>query len=236
MGVNTYLKNEEEYVPWDSALSNLNYIKRMFTRSGNYGALKNYLLTILTPLYESVGFQNSINDPHLEQFKRVMALAWACNLEYQDCVNNSVSLYQKWMQNPTDHSIVSPNLKSTVYCTAIAAGGEKEWNFGWNQYLASNVGSEKSLLLYALGCTKKVWILSRYLDMAFTDGSGIRKQDAVTVLSGVARNSVGHYLAWNYIRDKWEKIIDYYVSRLFTIPALIEVVSECLNTDLELKE
>lgn len=40
MGVNTYLKNEEEYVPWESALSNLNYIKRMFTRSGNYGALK----------------------------------------------------------------------------------------------------------------------------------------------------------------------------------------------------
>lgn len=58
-------------------------------------------------------------------------------------------------------SIISPNLKSTVYCHAIAAGDEKEWNFAWEQYLASNVGSEKNRLLSAMGCTKHTWILSR---------------------------------------------------------------------------
>lgn len=236
LGVIAYLEKEEEYVPWYSALENLHYLKQMFTRSGNYGALKNYLLSILTPLYNSVGFEDNISDPHLEQFKRVRALRWACTLEHKDCVENSVALYQKWMHNPTNRSIVSPNLKSTVYCAAIAAGGEEEWNFGWKQYLASNVGSEKSTLLSSLGCTKKIWILSRYLDMTFTAGSGIRKQDARTAFSSVAMNSVGHYLAWNYVRDKWQNIMDYYGSGLFTIPKIIQVSTESLNTDLELKE
>ncbi|XP_047490104.1 aminopeptidase N-like [Penaeus chinensis] len=57
---------------------------------------------------------------------------------------------------------VSPNLKSTVYCSAIAGGGEDEWAAAWALYLEANVGAEKDRLLSALGCTKEVWLLSRY--------------------------------------------------------------------------
>lgn len=58
-------------------------------------------------------------------------------------------------------SIIQPNLKDMVYCTAIANGGEEEWNFAWEKFLASNVAAEKRKLIYALGCTKKIWMLSR---------------------------------------------------------------------------
>lgn len=76
------------------------------------------------------------------------------------------------------HSLISANLKSTVYCYAIAEGGEEEWNFAWHRYLESNVASEKNRLLSAMGCTKHVWILSRsgmlfgFSHMALTDASG----------------------------------------------------------------
>lgn len=59
------------------------------------------------------------------------------------------------------YRIISPNLKSTVYCTGIAEGGEDEWNFTWEQYLSSDLASEKATILSALGCSKEVWILSR---------------------------------------------------------------------------
>ncbi|KAG0728778.1 Endoplasmic reticulum aminopeptidase 1 [Chionoecetes opilio] len=165
-----------------------------------------YLLSLLGPLYTAVGFQDSLTDPHLQQFKRVKMLKWTCMLGHQDCVQQSVSLFKQWRMNPKDKSIISPNLKDTVYCTAIAQGGEEEWEFAWNQFLASNVGSEKSKLLVALGCSKKIWILSRYLEMAFTKDSGIRKQDAGYVFRSVAVNSVGTDLAWTYLRDQWRDI------------------------------
>ncbi|XP_069952147.1 aminopeptidase N [Cherax quadricarinatus] len=229
LSVNEYLKSEEEFIAWNTALLNLEYLEMMFSRKGGYGALKRYLLDLLIPLYDSVGFEDNPSDPHLEKYKRVLALSNACHLDYQDCVQNSVSLFQKWMQNPNNNSIVSPNLKSTVYCTAIAAGGEEEWNFGWDQYLASNVGSEKTTLLYALGCTKELWILSRYLDMMFDEASGIRRQDVGYTFSSVAENDVGRDLAWYYLRDQWE-IISTYLGTFTTLGDLLLTVTKEFNT------
>ena len=42
--------------------------------------------------------------------------------------------------------------------------------------------------------------------MAFQEGSGIRKQDAVIVFGSVAYNEFGRDMAWNYVRDNWTKI------------------------------
>lgn len=58
---------------------------------------------------------------------------------------------------------MSPNLKSTVYCTGVESGGEEEWEAVWNQYLISNVATERSQMLSALGCSKYIWILSRWV-------------------------------------------------------------------------
>jgi aminopeptidase N len=56
-------------------------------------------------------------------------------------------------------SNIPANLRKTVYCTAIAAGDEKEWNFLWEQYLKSNNANEKSNILKALACSREIWIL-----------------------------------------------------------------------------
>ncbi|XP_076040625.1 aminopeptidase N-like isoform X3 [Oratosquilla oratoria] len=232
--INGYLSKETEYVPWSSALSNMGYIDSMLSRTGAYGALKDYLLSLLIPLYDSVGFDDNINDPHLDQFKRVKAVSWACSLDHEPCIYNAKKLFKMWMENPNNSSI-SPNLKSVVYCTAIKHGDKEEWDFAWNQYQASNVGSEKAKLLSAMGCTKKIWLLSRYLDIAFTPNLGVRKQDASSVFRSVAYNSVGRYLAWDYLRDQWERITDYF-GMFKSLGDVIEAASNDFNTKLERKE
>lgn len=101
---------------------------------------------------------------------------------------------------------ISPNLKMVVYCTAIRFGGQIEWDFAWQRYLETNVGSEKDLLLHSLGCTRENWLLSRYLDWMVTENSGIRKQDAGRVLNSIASNSIGQPLAFNFLRNKWARL------------------------------
>ncbi|XP_068239378.1 aminopeptidase N-like [Palaemon carinicauda] len=205
-----YLVAEEDYVPWAAALNNLSYLKRMFRSTPEYEVLRKYLLSIILPLYESVGFEDSTDDPLLSQYKRQKGLAWACMLEHHDCLNKSVELYRMWMAHPKNNSIVSPNLKSMVYCRGIQEGGEKEWQFAWQQYLLSNVGSEKEQLLSAMGCTRNQQILLRYLEMAFTTDSGIRKQDTKRVFRAVASNPVGTSMAWNFIQENWNVIYDFF--------------------------
>lgn len=49
----------------------------------------------------------------------------------------------------------------------------------------------------------KTWPYPRYLELAFSSNSGIRKQDALTVFVAVANNDVGRPLAWAFLQDRW---------------------------------
>lgn len=94
-----------------------------------------------------------------------------------------------------------------IYCTALKNGKEKEWNFLWDRYLASNVGSEKIMIITALSCTREQILLSTYLDHLL-NSSLVREQDAVFVFSGVAQTEVGFHLAKQFFYDKIDVIHD----------------------------
>lgn len=63
---------------------------------------------------------------------------------------------------------IHPNLRSTVYCNAIAAGGVEEWDFGWEMFRNATVAAEAVKLRSALACTKVPWLLNRLLKRANT--------------------------------------------------------------------
>ncbi|KAK3853242.1 hypothetical protein Pcinc_040203 [Petrolisthes cinctipes] len=234
LGVYSYLGNETEYVPWKAAVNNLGFIRGQLARTAGYGALKRYIRDLVVPLYDSVGFEDSLDDPLLEHFLRDIAISWACSTDHKNCTGNALGLFRKWMLNPDNNTLISPNVKSTVYCRALAAGGEEEWTFTWQQYLRSNVGSEKAILMSAMGCTKKLWLLSRYMEMAFDSSSGIRKQDASRVFSSVAYNSVGRPLAWTFLRDHWDHIYEFYDRKAKS--SLITSATSGFNTKQQLQE
>ena len=48
--------------------------------------------------------------------------------------------------------------------------------------------------------------LFRYLNMSLTEGSGIRKADGRSVISRVAINEYGRDLAFDFIRDNWDRV------------------------------
>lgn len=93
-----------------------------------------------------------------------------------------------------------------VYCHAISDGGQEEWDFAWQRYLNTNVASEQDILLTSLGCSKEPWILTRYLEWAFTENSGIRKQDVGAVFLSIATNPVGGHLAYSFLKNNWNRI------------------------------
>lgn len=58
-------------------------------------------------------------------------------------------------------SRIIPNLKSIVYCNAIASGGVEEWDFAWSMFKNASLASEADKLLHAMSCTKTPWLLNR---------------------------------------------------------------------------
>ena len=99
-------------------------------------------------------------------------------------------------------------LRGVNYCTAIAQGNVSRWDFVYQRFLASNVASEQAILLGALGCSKEIWVLNRYLKMSLDPESGFRKQHTTSIFYHVAYNIIGRDLAFDFARNNWDKITD----------------------------
>ncbi|XP_061573556.1 aminopeptidase N-like, partial [Cololabis saira] len=84
----------------------------------------------------------------------------ACRMGVEDCRDLTRTWFRLWMQSPA-HNPIHPNLKSTVYCSAIAFGGVAEWDFAWEMYRNATLASEASRLRAAMACTKAPWLLNR---------------------------------------------------------------------------
>jgi len=162
-----------------------------------------------------------------------------CRLGHPECNEYSGYLLDEWMSEP-DPDAVNPvplSIRETVLCSGIAGGNETHWNFLWTRYKNSDNGNVKNVIMSALACSQEVWILEKYLEMALDETSGVRKQDGYRIVVGVSKNLIGRYLAWNWIRDKWEDISNYYHTAISSsVSRMITAVANDFNTPLELSE
>ncbi|KAL7638669.1 UNVERIFIED_CONTAM: hypothetical protein RMT77_011241 [Armadillidium vulgare] len=232
--IGQYLSQERELVPWLTALNNFEYLRIMFERTSTYGYLKDYITSVATPLYNSLGFKDSLEDPHDIQLLRSSLLSSLCRLGFEDCVTNAKKLYSEWMEAEDSSVIISANLRKTVYCVGVAEGGLKEWNFAWKKYLKSNLGSEKDNLLYALGCSKDVSILKQYVERSFSEEGDIRKQDVYKVVNTVSENLVGREVVWKYLKANWSQIATYFTQAKICGEFTYTITSS-FNTEKELQ-
>lgn len=235
LNITSYLKNDFEYLPWRSALQNFGFLDAMLQYTPAYGHWEAFVSSLVTPIYQSIGFEESSTDSHLKRMNRGNIIEWSCKVGNKNCIDKATALYRQWMNMP-DHDPIPPNLKRAVVCVAIREGGEKEWNFAFERYKISNVGSEKDMLLASMACTQEAWILGQYLRMSINASSGIRKADSYSVFSRVASNSVGRFLAFDFLRDKWATIKEMHGSGFFAISFMVKSVTASLNTPFELKE
>ncbi|XP_007567583.1 aminopeptidase N-like [Poecilia formosa] len=232
-----YLKNEREYMPWESALDNLDFFFLMFDRSEVYGVMQEYLRNQVTPLFqhykEITSNWTKIPDGHMDQYNQVNAISLACKTGLEECQDLVQSWFKEWME--TDKNPIHPNLRSTVYCNAIAAGGAEEWEFAWKKFKSASIAIEADKLRAAMACTTKPWLLNRYLEYTL-DANQIRKQDGTSTIVYIAQNVIGQSLAWDFIRARWNYIFTQYGGGSFSFANLINGVTKRFSSEFELQQ
>ncbi|XP_041794551.1 aminopeptidase Ey [Chelmon rostratus] len=234
----SYLSMEMEYMPWQSALDNLHYYDLMLDRTEVYQPMQDYLKKLVTPLFRYFKDMTSnwtqVPDRHTDQYNQVNAIRMACRTGVTECQNLTNTWFKQWMDRP-QHNLINPNLRSAVYCSAIAAGDETEWEFGWSQFKKATIASEASKLMSALACTNNTKLLERYLSYTL-NSTLIRKQDATSVITSVASNRVGQDLAWDFVREQWEYMFTQYGVGSFSFASLISGVTARFSTPAELQQ
>nr|KAG5686655.1 hypothetical protein BaRGS_013442 [Batillaria attramentaria] len=232
LSVVEYLDKEEDYVPWTAASAELGYVKTMLATTELLGAFKTFLADKTKGQYRKLGMNNS-EASFQESFTRALIVSIACANDVDDCVNESKRLFSEW--KTTDKNPIAPELRSTVYCTAIRHGSTEDWDFLYDKFQKEANVNEKNRQMYRLACSREQWILSRLLNRAMFSGD-IRSQDALGIVQYVAQNPAGRSVAWQFIRDSWDTIFDRYNEDIFALSNLLGSLGRLFNSPIQLQE
>lgn len=93
-----YLKRETNHLPWKAFFNGLSSIYETFEQHGSQKELNGYILTLLSNMYNKVGFDDR-NDEHLDKLNREIILQWACKLDKPECIRKSIALFAAWRKN-----------------------------------------------------------------------------------------------------------------------------------------
>lgn len=123
--------------------------------------------------------------------------------------------------------MIPKDLRELIACTGVANGGTAEYTFAWRMYNETVLANEKLEFLRAMTCSKNPIVLYKcaflkfipsqnlilflwcsLLTLMITRNSGIRIQDANTLFSSIASNSLGHQIALDFLVNRWDDIED----------------------------
>ncbi|XP_060615660.2 aminopeptidase Q isoform X1 [Anolis sagrei] len=203
-----YLEKEDEIIVWNTVLPYLDTYSWHYIRDDYelYPILKKYLLPRILPvfhhyaslLHEDVKMEPAIyiatND--LEKIFETV-----CRFGHRDCLNLISEIFTRRMNRPDNEGHVC--YSTFVCCYGVQMGSDKEWEFLWEQQKQNGTElHEEYSILSALACTKEPWLLQRLLQSIINESS-IEFFYIRHAIEKVAKNEVGHRIAWKFITDNW---------------------------------
>ncbi|XP_070558837.1 glutamyl aminopeptidase-like [Ptychodera flava] len=195
-----YLTKERDYNPWLTMSDNLRHTVTMLWRSSTYGHLEMYIRHLNEPIYNELGweFKKAKEDGHIDYHNRVLAVQLACTYGNPSCVGNATEQYASWIAR-ANQSQIRDDTKTVVYCTAIRSGGDREWDFAFDQHLTNS--AEKTDLQRAMACSRNSYTLQGYMEHY------LETSEARTIIGYVRDASgLGFNLAWNFVNENFDSL------------------------------
>ncbi|XP_070558802.1 uncharacterized protein [Ptychodera flava] len=220
-----YLSKETDHVPWYTAINRISYTRDMLKRTTAYGFLEKHMRSLINGMYYDKRWDFN-HDDHLTYYKQIDAINTACYYGHQDCIDYSVTLFNRWLDRP-ETSQINEDIKNTVFCTAIKNTGGSVWEAAFNLYDNSTLASDdRNRLQAALACSNEQWTVGRYMEYA------LDKKETKTVIENVLKNSpIGYTLAWEFTTNRWEDIHKEHGDEAYEI---VWMFADYMNTEADL--
>ena len=188
-----YLPEESEFIPWESGLNALDFLYTRFqTNETKLNSLEHFIKDMLENRYDTLGFESNSTDDYITILSRNSISSWMCRVNFTDCVEKALKLFQNWVENDENQEGISANIKDVVYNTAIRYGPSTYWEFMFRKFNSSNIiDSERLKYIYAMAATENSTLIQHYLDLAvdrMNPGNPVRTQDCLYIFRTISRN------------------------------------------------
>lgn len=213
-----YLQLETHNVPLLQGLGYLETFYRLIEKRNDFDLTRNLGMYILR-FFRAVIDQQTWSDSGSVSERRLRSeiLSLACHLDDPPCLKQAHQNFKDWLQSngtlnlPTD-------VAETVY--SVGAQDDHGWTSLLHTYNISLSAAQKSKILFALTCTRDTNKLHRLLELGL-EGKVIRSQDLSSLILMVARNPLGHHIAWNFVKKNWDTLVKKFQLGSFCIRNII---------------
>uniref|UniRef100_A0A8D2ARM6 Aminopeptidase n=1 Tax=Sciurus vulgaris TaxID=55149 RepID=A0A8D2ARM6_SCIVU len=228
-----YLKHETEIMPVFQGLNELiPMYKLMEKRDMNEveTQFKAFLIRLLRDLIDKQIWadEGSVS----ERMLRSQLLLLACVRKYQPCVQRAEGYFREWRESNGNMSLPTD---VTLAVFAVGAQNTEGWDFLYSKYQSSLSSTEKSQIEFALCTSQNKEKLQWLLDQSFK-GDIIKTQDFPHILILIARNPVGYPLAWQFLRENWNKLVQKFELGSASIAHMVIGTTSQFSTRTRLEE
>ncbi|MBF8250281.1 MAG: puromycin-sensitive aminopeptidase isoform, partial [Candidatus Levybacteria bacterium] len=192
---------EDNFIVWAQIATDLKTIGNLIAGQPFHDQYKVFCRSIFKLIAAKIGWNKEPQESHSRTLLRGVVLhAFGANGD-GDTLQKAGELFQGIILNK---SKIDPDLRGVVYNLVAENGGEKEYLLLKNLYSATPFQEEKDRIFRALCSFRDMNLLTKTLDMAFSDQ--MRAQDRAKAISFVWSNPVGRDLAWEYVQKNWQSI------------------------------
>ncbi|NWH74544.1 ERAP1 aminopeptidase, partial [Piaya cayana] len=228
-----YLQQERQVMPVLQGLNELIPIYRLMEKrdvDGTERQLQEYIVSLFKGLIDEQEWsdEGSVS----ERLLRHMLLLFACLHRYQPCVDKAKGYFMQWQKSnrtlrlPTD-------VRTAVY--AVGAQTSDGWDFLLRAYSlhAFSLDREDIKLALSLGRSEdKLWWL---MDQSL-HGDTIKTQDLPLIIVSVAKTPHGHRLAWMFLKENWEKLVEKFELGSNALASIVTGVTSQYSTRSQLAQ
>uniref|UniRef100_A0A8C2H0G8 Aminopeptidase n=1 Tax=Cyprinus carpio TaxID=7962 RepID=A0A8C2H0G8_CYPCA len=218
-----YLKSETHNVPLLQGLGYLQSFYKMIEKR-NIADITHNLKTYILQYFRDVIDKQSWSDDGMVSDRRLReeVLSLACDFDYPPCLEKAKHLYNSWVESNGAISLPT-DVSETVYM--VGAQDDSGWAYLLEKYGVSMCETEKSKFLSAL----HLWFLGM-------DGTLIKTQNLPSLIYLVAKNPVGHFLAWDFVKKHWDELVEKFPLGSFGIRNIIVGTVTQFSSTEELRE
>lgn len=228
-----YLKHETEIMPVFQGLNELIPMYKLMEKrdmSEVESQFKAFLIRLLRNLIDKQTWtdEGSVS----ERMLRSQLLLLACVRKYQPCVQRAEGHFREW--KAANGNLSLPN-DVTMAVFAVGAQDPEGWDFLYRKYQSSLSSTEKHQIEFALCISPNKDKLRWLLDQSFK-GDVIKTQEFPSILIAIGRNPVGYTLAWQFLKENWNKIVQKFELGSPSISYMVMGTTNQFSTTARLEE
>ncbi|XP_004456002.2 endoplasmic reticulum aminopeptidase 1 [Dasypus novemcinctus] len=228
-----YLKHETEITPIFQGLNELIPMYKLMEKrdmSEVETQFKAFLIRLLRGLIDRQTWtdQGSLS----ERMLRSQLLLLACVRKYQPCVQRAEDYFRQWKESNGNLSLPTD---VTLAVFAVGAQSTEGWDFLYSKYQSSLSTTEKAQIEFALCTSQNKEKLQWLLDESFK-GDIIKTQEFPSILTLIGRNPVGYPLAWQFLRENWNKLVQKFELGSPSITRMVMGTTSQFSTRARLEE